>query len=600
MPGVIPAGPMSYVVLARKWRPQSFEDLVGQEHVARTLGNAIAEDRVAHAFLFTGVRGVGKTSSARILAKSLNCKMGPTLTPCQKCSACEEITAGRDVDVQEIDGASYNGVDEVRRLQESLPYAPQRDRFKIFIVDEVHMLSNAAWNAFLKTLEEPPPHVKFIFATTEVQKVPVTILSRCQRYDFKLISLEQIVERLKVVLKGEKLKAADAALHMIAREAGGSMRDAMSLLDQVLAWSGKDALTAEGVADVLGIAPRQGLFDLAASVIEGDAAVALERVAEFCRSGHDIVHLSKSLLDVLRDVVVAKVAPGKEAALGLVSEETESLKALAVKADADDLNRLFLGFSKSFDDIARSGDARTGLEMVLVRLARRPALKSVEELLSRMANLEARLGGGSGGSGSTSGSGAGAGSRAATGTSPPARSAMPAGGPGAGARPAAVPPGASAHAAHSQAPVAAAARTGGPIQARVDWDSWRKVLGALRAKHPALASVFEQAGVAECTAQAIRLLYEPNSFLAAKALEVSSHGFLVEAGRQVWQVDVLVSIDVDAAASTAPSLARMESEARAAHEAELKRVAAEHPLVRAMQELLGAEIKEIRVATDVN
>ncbi|HYQ17199.1 MAG TPA: DNA polymerase III subunit gamma/tau, partial [Polyangiaceae bacterium] len=212
---------MSYLVLARKWRPQRFEDLVGQDHVSRTLANAIASGRVAHAFLFTGVRGVGKTTSARILAKALNCvgpaddpkhgpDYGPTITPCLRCPACLEIAQGSDMDVREIDGASYNGVDEVRKLQDSLPYRPARGRYKIFIVDEVHMLSQNAWNAFLKTLEEPPPHVKFIFATTEVHKVPITILSRCQRYDFKLIPTQKIRERIEYILGQENI-AHDAA-----------------------------------------------------------------------------------------------------------------------------------------------------------------------------------------------------------------------------------------------------------------------------------------------------------------------------------------------------------------------------------------------------
>jgi DNA polymerase III subunit gamma/tau len=206
---------VSYLVLARKYRPQTFEDLVGQDHVARTLANAIATGRIAHAFLFTGVRGVGKTTSARLLAKCLNCVgadgklTGPTSKPCHECAPCKEITAGQDLDVQEIDGASYNGVDEVRRLQEGVTFRPARDRFKIYIVDEVHMLSNAAWNAFLKTLEEPPPHVKFIFATTEVHKVPVTILSRCQRYDFKLIATQAIAKRLREVLALESIEADD-------------------------------------------------------------------------------------------------------------------------------------------------------------------------------------------------------------------------------------------------------------------------------------------------------------------------------------------------------------------------------------------------------
>ena len=238
-----------YVVLARKWRPMSFEDLVGQEHVSQTLANSIAIGRVAHAFLFTGVRGVGKTTSARILAKALNCETGPTATPCLTCAPCREIAAGVDMDVQEMDAATRTGVDDIRQLQESLPYRPARDRFKILIVDEVHMLSGSAWNAFLKTLEEPPPHVKFIFATTEVAKIPVTILSRCQRYDFKLIGVGTIAARLRYVLEKEGISADDGAVQLLAREAAGSMRDAMSLLDQVIAAAGAEAkLTAGGVA----------------------------------------------------------------------------------------------------------------------------------------------------------------------------------------------------------------------------------------------------------------------------------------------------------------------------------------------------------------
>src|SRR5271165_6760241 len=235
---------MSYLVLARKYRPQTFQDLVGQDHVARTLANAIAGGRIAHAFLFTGVRGVGKTTSARLLAKCLACVgpegkgAGPTAKPCNVCAPCCEITSGHDLDVQEIDGASYNGVDEVRRLQEGMTFRPARDRFKIYIVDEVHMLSTAAWNAFLKTLEEPPPHVKFIFATTEVHKVPVTILSRCQRYDFKLIPTQAIAKRLEQVLGQGGITFDRGSIQVLAREAAGSMRDAMSLVDQVIAFSG--------------------------------------------------------------------------------------------------------------------------------------------------------------------------------------------------------------------------------------------------------------------------------------------------------------------------------------------------------------------------
>lgn len=386
---------MSYLVLARKWRPQSFEDLVGQEHVSTTIGNAIAQNRVAHAFLFTGVRGVGKTTSARILAKALNCAKGPTAKPCQVCPQCVEITAGNDIDVQEIDGASYNGVDEVRKLQETLPYRPQRDRFKLFIVDEVHMLSNAAWNAFLKTLEEPPPHVKFIFATTEVHKVPVTILSRCQRYDFKLIGAKAIAARLRWVLEQENVLADDAAVSAIAREAAGSMRDAMSLLDQVIAWVGVegDRLTGEGVAKVLGVADRVVLHRLGEAMITGDAGSCVRIVGELAQQGFDLPHVARDFLAHLRDLVIAKVAEDASGLLDMSDEEAADVKALAARSDTDDLTRLHQGFSRAFDDVVRGGQPRAALEMTLVRLARRPPLLPIDELIRRLGDLERRLGG---------------------------------------------------------------------------------------------------------------------------------------------------------------------------------------------------------------
>ena len=398
---------MSYLVLARKWRPQRFEDLVGQDHVSKTLANAIASGRVAHAFLFTGVRGVGKTTSARILAKALNCmgpaedpkhglSYGPTISPCLSCPACLEIAQGTDMDVREIDGASYNGVDEVRKLQDSLPYRPARDRYKIFIVDEVHMLSQNAWNAFLKTLEEPPAHVKFIFATTEVHKVPVTILSRVQRFDFKLIATQTIAARLREVLSAEQINADDAAVSIVAREAAGSMRDAMSVLDQVIAWGGNELRGAD-VARVLGVASHSVLYDLASALLSGDAARCLSIVSELANQGFDIAHVARDLLALLRNLVVAKVVKDSEPLLDLPDTEAADVKRLAAGGDADDLTRLYHGFSQGFDEVVKSERPRAALEMLLVRLARRPPLLPIDDLLTRLGALERRLSGGGGG-----------------------------------------------------------------------------------------------------------------------------------------------------------------------------------------------------------
>lgn len=393
---------MSYVVLARKWRPMRFEDLVGQDHVAKTLGNAIDAGRVAHAFLFTGVRGVGKTTSARILAKALNCMRepgsrekgapdpGPTVTPCLKCPACLEITEGRDLDVQEIDGASYNGVDEVRKLQDSLPYRPSRDRYKVIIVDEVHMLSQAAWNAFLKTLEEPPPHVKFIFATTEVHKVPITILSRVQRFDFKMIPTRLIMDRLRWVLLQENSAADDVALGILARQAAGSMRDAMSLLDQVIAFTGEQ-LTGDEVARVLGVASRGALLELGRALVDGEPERCLSIVGSLADQGFDIPHVTRDVLSLLRDLVVAKVCKNPTELLDLADEERIEVISISQGSTESDLLRLYAGFSKGYDDVVRSADPRAGLEMLLVRLSLRPALLAIDELLHRIGNLEKRL-----------------------------------------------------------------------------------------------------------------------------------------------------------------------------------------------------------------
>ncbi|HXI55713.1 MAG TPA: DNA polymerase III subunit gamma/tau, partial [Polyangia bacterium] len=340
---------MSYLVLARKYRPQRFAELVGQEHIARTLTNAIEQNRVHHAFLFTGARGVGKTSAARILAKALSCAKGPTAQPCGECEFCVEIASGRSVDVMEIDGASNTGVDDVRTLREGARYLPAKGKRKIYIIDEVHMLSTSAFNALLKTLEEPPPHVVFIFATTEVHKIPTTILSRCQRYDFKLIPTARLTEHLQSILATESIAADPEAVRLIARQAAGSVRDGLSLLDQVIAYVGDGALGREVVAEVLGIADRRLLVELTTAILSRDAGATLRGLARAADRGVDLGQMARALLGFLRDLeVVGRIREAGDLVDATV-DELEEMKALAGRAPAGLLGVLFDRWARAVD-----------------------------------------------------------------------------------------------------------------------------------------------------------------------------------------------------------------------------------------------------------
>src|SRR5688500_2559916 len=301
---------MPYQVLARKWRPRTFDEVVGQPTVTRTLKNALATGRIGHAFLLSGARGVGKTTSARILAKALNCAKvdGPTPDPCGECSSCVEIAAGTSLDVQEIDGATHNGVEQVRELRESARYNPARDRFKIWIIDEVHMLSTGAFNALLKTLEEPPPRVKFVFATTEYHKIPDTILSRCQQYDFRMIPAKELVAHLRQVADGEAIQVSGEALARIARAAEGSARDALSLFDQVLSFSGQ-TVRDEDIGALLGLVDRELLLGVARAILEGESLSLLQLVDRLSDYGADYRNFNRELILFFRELLLLKVAP---------------------------------------------------------------------------------------------------------------------------------------------------------------------------------------------------------------------------------------------------------------------------------------------------
>jgi DNA polymerase-3 subunit gamma/tau len=378
---------MSYLVLARKWRPQVFEELIGQEHVTRTLQNAIAAGRLAHAFLFTGPRGVGKTSAARILAKAANCIEGPTQTPCNQCENCKEIAEGNSIDVLEIDGASNTGVDNVRELRENVRYLPSKGRYKIYIIDEVHMLSTSAFNALLKTLEEPPPHVLFIFATTEPHKIPLTILSRCQRFDFKRIPLHLIFERLRAIASAEEVRIDDDTLMFIAREAEGGMRDAQSLLDQVISYSGKE-VQKDDILAVLGIGDRQILFDLSAAIFGKDAKRCLALIDDLYKRGYDLGQFCKDFLHHFRNLLVMKLDGEQSSVLTVPEHEAKELLSQGEGVSFEDLHRLFQILLKGEELMTRTPFPKVVLEMTVVEMVRLESLLPLDEILSRVEQLE--------------------------------------------------------------------------------------------------------------------------------------------------------------------------------------------------------------------
>ena len=398
---------MSYLVLARKWRPQSFGDIAGQEHITRTLSNAIRSNRIAHAYLFTGVRGVGKTTAARILAKALNCEKGPTPNPCNQCSFCEEITSGGCIDVLEIDGASNRGIDEIRQIIENVRYQPAQCRFKIYVIDEVHQVTRDAFNALLKTLEEPPPSVKFILATTEPHRLPETILSRCQRYDFRRIALREIVRRLDEISQQEGLEITEGALVLLAREADGSMRDAQSLLEQVLACvepkskqRGETPVDERLLEEILGLAERQVLYEISNAVIQGNARKCIELVAKVVVEGRDLGRLSRDLVEHFRNLLVVRLAKpdakeaeavGKGQLLDLPDQEIGDLRAQVADLSTETLLDYFDFMAVGDEEVNRSANPRFPLETVLVRLATLPKTLPITQLLERLEKLEKKL-----------------------------------------------------------------------------------------------------------------------------------------------------------------------------------------------------------------
>ena len=378
---------MAYLVLARKYRPQTFEDVVKQDHVTLTLKNAIASNRMAHAVLFSGPRGTGKTTVARILAKAMNCEKGPAPVPCNHCKSCQDITSSAAVDVYEIDGASNNGVEQVRELRDNIKYMPAHSRYKIYIIDEVHMLSTAAFNALLKTLEEPPAHVLFIFATTEPHKIPLTILSRCRRHDFRRISIDAITDHLETICKKENFDIEKESLNLMAREAGGCMRDALSLLDQVMTCS-KGGLVRDQILNIMGVIDRKLIFDLTDGILAADVPEILVVLDEIYDRGQDMKKLYSDLLEHFRNLLVVKLAKNLDKLVDVPKHEMKMMADQVFRVTPSHVAQLFDILFREEPTMRFSAQPKMALEMALIRMCQIKPVLSIDEVIEKLDSLK--------------------------------------------------------------------------------------------------------------------------------------------------------------------------------------------------------------------
>ena len=392
---------MTYLVMARKYRPQTFDEVVGQSHVTTTLKHAIQTNRISHAYLFAGPRGTGKTTVARILAKALNCKEGPTSQPCNVCDSCREITIGRSLDVIEIDGASNNSVDDIRALRENIRYVPSQQKYKVYIIDEVHMLSDSAFNALLKTLEEPPAHAIFIFATTEPHKLPQTVLSRCQRFDFRRIPTTDLVKTIQDIAQKENLSIEKEASYILARRADGSLRDVLSLLDQVIAYGGegesdekgKRTITPDLVSETLGLVDQEKLFEITDAVGQKDTTKGISVLNELIDSGIDLPEFVNSLLQHLRNLLMTKVAGDSNVLFDLSDNYVQKYKEKSSASSEVDLLRMIKVVADLNQNLKRASDPRILLEITLMKLLKMESSVNLAEVLDKLNLLEGRQAG---------------------------------------------------------------------------------------------------------------------------------------------------------------------------------------------------------------
>jgi DNA polymerase-3 subunit gamma/tau len=580
------SSPTSYQVLARKWRPTRFDEVAGQVHVTTALRNALRTDRVPHAILLTGPRGVGKTTIARLLARALNCEKGPTPDPCGVCADCRSIAAGSSTDVQEIDAASRTSVDDVREIIETVRYAPSPGKWRIYVIDEVHMLSAAAFNALLKTLEEPPPRSLFVFATTNAEKIPVTVISRCQRYDLRRLAVAEIAARLREIAKEESLRISDSALVAVARAGEGSMRDAQTLLDQVIAVGGADVGDAE-VAQILDLIDPQLILAIGAACVDRDPGAALAGCARAAEAGIDAKRLGESLLKLFRDLAVLRVAPDRPELVEASEAELEALRALAGRAEPARLRRMFRALVKEQEDLAWAPEPFAVLEMAIVRLATLAAGEDVAELVARLEELERRLT--EGGDAGPPGGGSGRGPeprRAPAEPAPrpapaPPRRTEPAPPAPAAPRAGAVP--AAGGEPEEAAEVLPAPPAGAPLEQvfdRLRVFAQRENRGLFAALEGGRALAFDGAH--------LRLLVKPG--IGAGRL-VSRRADLAAVCERFFARPVRVELEIEGDPSSAAQGARAATKEAAESR---RRDALNHPAVNEALEILDGEILEIR------
>ncbi|MBI3492170.1 MAG: DNA polymerase III subunit gamma/tau [Acidobacteria bacterium] len=547
---------MSYLVIARKWRPQKFDDVVGQQAVTRTLRNALASGRLAQAFVFAGPRGVGKTTTARILARALSCVKGPTPDPCGVCEACVEIAEGRDMDVLEIDAATHTGVDNVREvIIAGLSIVPVRDRYKIFIIDEVHQLSGPSFNALLKSIEEPPPHVVFMMATTELDRIPETVRSRSQVFEFRTIGTKAIADQLRRIVDAEGITAPDESLQLIARDADGSMRDAQSKLDQVIAFTGK-TMTGEDVATVLGLVGRDLLLDAVQAVADEDAPAAFALAARAVEMGYDLRAVCRELARVVRDLLVLSVDPSRISDPEIAGEtERDRLKALAGRFSREDLLRAFDVLTRAEIEIRSAAQPRYQLEMALLRWIYLRKLVPIEDLI-------ANAGGGAIASGSS--------------RTPPIKTPAPA----MMAKPAAAPPPAS------PAPAASGFSRTSPEGGFKD----ALLAEICKSKGVFYNMVVAQAQKIEAAGDRVTFTFSPAQRALREQLEQNRAWLESLAQQAAGRKITIVGVQTDASATPAPN----ESAQKAADKkSALREQALADAGVQAMLEVFPAEIRDV-------